>query len=124
MRYNTSGMVPYRADLEPAVGRRQKQVSCVIGVGQLQHTLFETSLVSETKRYKTRHHQRFNTDGVYQRLRIDALKKTQSNKQFSDFRFKKKDFLLFSFFLPLDYHLFSTKSLPSKPDWLWRGTRR
>lgn len=38
--------VSHRSDLEPAVGSRQKQVRCVVGVGQLQHALFEPSLVS------------------------------------------------------------------------------
>lgn len=43
---NPHKIVPHRSDLQPAVGCRQKQVGCVVGVRQLQHSLFETSLVS------------------------------------------------------------------------------
>lgn len=36
----------YSSDLQPPVGSREKEVGCVVGVGQLQHPLLEASLVS------------------------------------------------------------------------------
>lgn len=35
-----------RSDLQPAVGSREEEVGRVVGVGQLQHPLLETGLVS------------------------------------------------------------------------------
>lgn len=35
-----------RSDLQPAVGSREEEVGRVVGVRQLQHSLFETGLVS------------------------------------------------------------------------------
>lgn len=37
---------PHRADLQPAVGGGQEEVGRVVGVRELQHALFEPSLVS------------------------------------------------------------------------------
>ena len=42
-------IVSHRSDFQPAVRGRQKQVGCVVGVRQLQHSLFKTSLMSEKK---------------------------------------------------------------------------
>lgn len=36
----------HSSDLQPAVGSREKEIGRVVGVGQLQHPLFETGLVS------------------------------------------------------------------------------
>lgn len=40
-------MLSHRSDLQPAVGSREEQVGCVVGICQLQHLLLESRFMSE-----------------------------------------------------------------------------